>query len=90
MANQTNTNPKRYDTAGVAIVTVPTKILEMVWSNPVADGDDLVLTDIASGSTLIARKGKASESQIILNIPTVYPRLYLTTIGSGVLEVTVA
>jgi len=90
MANQEDTNPKRLDTAAVAINTDPTKILEMVWTNITGDGDDLVLTDIASGSTLVARKGKAGVDQIVLNVPTVYPRLYLTTIDSGVLEVTVA
>ena len=89
MANQTNTNPRRYDTAGVAICTDPTKILEMVWVNPTADGDDLVLTNIASGDTLIERKGKAGTDQFVLNVPTVFHQLYLTTIDGGVLEVTV-
>jgi hypothetical protein len=89
MANQTNTNPRRYDTAGVAICTDPTKILEMVWTGTKADGDDLVLTSIASGDTLVAREGKAGIDQFVINVPTVYPQLYLTTIGGGVLEVTV-
>jgi hypothetical protein len=90
MANQTKTNPRRYDTGGIAISTSPIRILEMVWVDPDSDGHSLVITDVASGVTLIERTAKASTDKIVLNVPTVYPRIYLDTIQSGTLEVTVA
>lgn len=89
MANNTNSNPKYIDTAG-EIITNPTMVLSMKWVSIDANGDDLVIKDTSAGNTLYTCVGQAGVDQFVINTPTVIPKLYVSTIDSGILEITVA
>ena len=84
-----SSNPRRY-TAAFAIRTDPCKVIQMTWCEITANGHDLIIKDKSGGNVLFERKGRAGIPQDIVINPTVFPMLYLDTIGSGTLEVTFA
>lgn len=85
MANDISANPWYLDTTGV-IYPSKVKIKRVVWSEQVAAGDTLLLSD-SNGKKVIASKAYAANFTQEFAYDGWFDGLTLTTLTSGVLLV---
>jgi len=94
MANDFTVNPWSIDTAYSTppsaghIVSSQIKAISITWSDQVAAGDQVVIKD-RNGKIIVDAKAQAANTAIILASPSWVSGLFVPTLVSGKLSITV-
>lgn len=87
MANDITVNPWKLDTAGSGVIySHGVRIRTIIWTLPVAQGDDLAITD-RNDKPIITAKAEAAGQTQIFRLGDWYEGLKLTVLDSGTVTV---